>query len=351
MTSAQRERAEGFSARSEQAWDDELRSIGGHMLQSWRWGDFKSRHGWDVERVSVHGARPGETAMAQVLIRRRGPLGLAYVPRGPAFGPSGQAIADPLFRAVDAMCRTRRCLNLIVEPDEPLPFSGRYKDHGFVRGPVHFQPARSVVVPLLDDDALLAQMRQKTRYSVRLAQRRGVEIRREPSTDAAVAGFHALLAETSDRNEFGIHHAEYYGDFLRTFGESGILLFAYVENQPAAAVIAARFGDAASYMYGASSTTHRAHGAAFALQFEAMRWARDSGCKTYDLWGIPLEQPDPMQGNGDRVAPSRGDDWRGLSRFKTGFGGEIVTYPPTLERRYRPVLSFVARRLYANRGG
>jgi lipid II:glycine glycyltransferase (peptidoglycan interpeptide bridge formation enzyme) len=97
-------------------------------------------------------------------------------------------------------------------------------------------------------------------------------------------------------------------------------------------------------MYGGSSSVHRAHGAAFVIQFEAMRWAREAGSRVYDLWGIPAEDPQPSEGAVDHVSGSKGDDWRGLYKFKTGFGGEIVAYPSSLERRYHPVLGFVARR-------
>jgi len=328
-------------------WDAALIDVGGHLLQSWRWGEFKSRHGWHVERVSSGDS--DECGMAQMLFRKRGPFSLAYIPRGPSFSFRNQNFGSDLFELVDQACNKRRCLNVIVEPDRALPFMGKYREHGFVRGPEHFQPARTVKVPLLDDEALLAQMHQKTRYSVRLAERRGVAIRAIQPGSGGVSDFYQLLLETSNRNEFGIHGIEYYRDFLQTFGESAVLLFAHIDGKPAAALIAARFGCEAIYMYGASSAANRAHGAAFALQFEAMRWARGHGCKTYDLWGIPLQDPPSVQGGSDRVAATKGEDWRGLHKFKTGFGGQDVIYPPTLERRYHPLLSFVARRLYANR--
>jgi serine/alanine adding enzyme len=80
-----------------------------------------------------------------------------------------------------------------------------------------------------------------------------------------------------------------------------------------------------------------------------MRWAREAGCTRYDLWGIPENDPSPASEEGDRIAGTKGDDWRGLYRFKTGFGGDIITYPPTFERRYRPLLSYLVRRRYGNR--
>ncbi|MEA2585252.1 MAG: hypothetical protein QOF33_3337 [Thermomicrobiales bacterium] len=327
------------------AWDEALESLGGHLLQSWRWGEFKSGHGWTVERVAVNGVG---SAMAQVLFRRRGPVSVGYIPRGPAFSPGDVESLRELFQRIDQVCRTHRALYLIVELDSPLPFQGRFKGEGFVRGPDHIQPGRTVKVPLLDDERLLGQMHQKTRYSVRLAERRGVTIERCHVTPDNVRSFFDLLQDTSQRNGFGIHEERYYADFLRFFGDDALLTFALVEGSRAAGLVAARFGREAIYMYGASSSEHRAHGAAFRLQFEAMRWARELGCHRYDLWGIPAEDPVTTgEQGGERVAATRGDDWRGLYRFKVGFGGEIVSYPPTLERRYHPMTAFLARRVYS----
>jgi peptidoglycan pentaglycine glycine transferase (the first glycine) len=325
-------------------WDDAVRDGGGHLLQSWRWGEFKKRHGWDVERFAVVTER--SVSLAQVLFRSRGPVAIAYIPRGPVFDPRDNEGLRNLFARIDAACKKRRALYLMIEPDSALPFTGSYKSEGFVRGSEHFQPSRTVKIPLLPDVALLAQMHQKTRYSVRLAERRGVEMVRSEATAEAVDDFYRLLEDTSARNEFGIHSHAYYRDFLEIFEDDALLLFAKVEGVVAAGLIAAKFNEEAIYMYGASSTEHRAHGGAFALQFEAMRWARDHGALRYDLWGIPREDPvSTSEDDMKRVAGTRGNDWRGLFKFKTGFGGQVVTYPPTLERRYHPALAFAARRL------
>jgi lipid II:glycine glycyltransferase (peptidoglycan interpeptide bridge formation enzyme) len=326
-------------------WDDRARQLGGHLLQSWRWGAFKELHGWRAERIAASDG--GDTALAQVLFKQRGPVSIGYLPRGPILPAGNEALARELFTEIDRVCREHRALHLIIEPDAPLPFQGTFKEAGFVRGPAPFQPGRTVKVPLLADDELLAQMHQKTRYNVRLAQRRGVKSRRGRLDE--IGKFYDLMVDTSDRNRFGIHQQQYYADFLRIFGDDAAMLFACVEGGLAAAVIVARSGDEAIYMYGASSTEHRSNGASFYLQFEAMRWAREAGCRWYDLWGIPHEDPVTTSVDGDRVAGTRGDDWRGLYRFKVGFGGEIVTSPTTLERRYAPFLSFVARNVYGNR--
>lgn len=326
------------------AWDRDLAAAKGHLLQTWRWGRFKELHGWRAERIRVEAN--GGVALTQILVRTRGPFGLGYIARGPALSAPDPELAGRLFASVDDACRRQRVLGVIVEPDTELPFRGRLRAAGFVRGPAHIQPGRTVKVPLLDDQPLLNQMHQKTRYNIRLAERRGVTaIRVEPTADA-LATFYGLLADTAARNEFGIHTADYYGDFMRLFGADAVLLFALIDDEPVAGVIAAGFGDEAIYMYGASSTKHRAHGAGFYLQFEAMRWARERGYRQYDLWGIPDQDP-PSVGvdGGNRVAGTRADDWRGLYEFKVRFGGQILTYPPVLERRYRPILATLARRV------
>jgi peptidoglycan pentaglycine glycine transferase (the first glycine) len=333
-------------ASDRERWDRALRDIDGHMLQSWSWGAFKSRFGWDVERVAV--AADDGVALAQVLFRSRFGASIGYIPRGPALPVAGAVEAeDRLWREIDRAARRRRALAVIVERDQGVPTAGEGSKR-FLPGPPHIQPARTVKVELLPDEPLLAQMHQKTRYNIRLAQRRGVTTRIADPTDEAVDDFYTLLQDTAERNAFGTHDLDYYRGFLREFGENAILLFAEIEDRPVAGLIAAAFGDEAIYMYGASSTRDRAHGAGFLIQFEAMRWARDRGCLRYDLWGIPVLDPQTTQvETGDRIAGTTGQDWRGLYEFKTRFGGQIVQYPPTRERRYVPLLASLARRYYS----
>lgn len=329
----------------QQQWDALLIEHGGHLLQSWKWGEFKSRHGWDPERIAV--TTPHGSGFAQVLFRSRGPISVGYCPRGPLLTGDTSKVWPELKRAIDAVARKRRAMNVIFEPDHNPGFSGSLRRNGLRPGPDHNQPGRTVIIPLEPDDVMLGQMHQKTRYSVRLAMRRGVDVScadvRDPE---AIGSFYELLKDTSDRNDFAVHSREYYDDFLDVFGDDAYFVFARFEGNLCAVVIAARFGDTGTYMYGASSTEHRGHGAAFLLQFQAMQWARDHGCKHYDLWGIPKQDPDSITSDeGTSLAGTKGDDWRGIYRFKTGFGGRIVSLPDTFEREYIPGLPWLARKL------
>lgn len=329
-------------------WDESIGRHGGHFLQSWGWGEFKARQGWIPERIAVEGA--SGLGLVQALYRHRGPVSIGYVPRGPVL-PGDTNVSRTLFEQLDRLTKLHHAISLVVEPNSRLPLPGSYRDWGFVRGPAHFQPSRTVKVDLVDDDALMAKIHPKTRYNIRMAQRRGVEISIGTGSAEDIDRFYCLLTDTADRNAFAIHDRSYYADFLDIFGETAVLLFANVDRATVAALIAVRFGDEAMYMYGASSSAHRANGAGFIIQWEAMRWAREHGCHRYDMWGIPAtDPPEAAKSDGDKLAGSYRDDWRGLYQFKVRFGGNVVAYPPTIERRYRPILAAVARSRFSHGG-
>jgi lipid II:glycine glycyltransferase (peptidoglycan interpeptide bridge formation enzyme) len=326
------------------AWDEAVLACGGHLLQSWRWGTFKKEFGWDVERIAV--PCNGGIALAQVLFRSKAGMSVGYIPRGPVWPLDDPDAVTVLWDRVDEAARRRRTLVIIVEPDQLLPEPSRQRVR-LAPGPEPIQPARSVKVELLDDQSLIDQMHPKTRYNVRLAVRRGVATRSVVPPDDAIGTFYEMLQDTASRNEFVVHAQEYYREFMQVFAEDACLLFAEVDGQPVASAIAAVFGDEGIYMYGASSTRGRAHGSAFLLQHEAMRWARSRGARRYDLWGIPEYDPESsVSESGDRLASSTGNDRRGLYEFKTRFGGKIIRYPPPLERVYHPFLATLARKMY-----
>lgn len=336
------------TTRDEAAWDAEVARLGGSLLQTWRWGEFKARHGWSVARVR---AEQGDgSGMAQILFKHKGPLALGYVPRGPLLSTDDPALWAALLREIDRACRSRRAVSAIVEPERALPtLAGGPR---LAPGPARIQPARTVKVPLLDDDALLAQMHQKTRYNIRYSLRKGVTVTFEDPAGRGFDDFYSLMEDTAERNEYAIHSREYYRDALATLGDQVVFAVARVpDGEAAAALVASVSGPGAIYLYGASSTRYRTVQPGFALQFETMRCARSLGCRDYDLWGIPAADPQTTAtSEGDRLAGTRGADWRGLYEFKVRFGGAIVSYPEPLERRYLPVLPSLARRFYGPQG-
>jgi peptidoglycan pentaglycine glycine transferase (the first glycine) len=328
------------SARVEQVhdqirWDAAIAELGGSLLQSWQWGEFKGRHGWVPHRFFVEQDR-SIVAAAQVLSRPVGPFSVLYVPRGPAVRDVNHSGLSALSLAIDQLGSATRSAIAFIEPDDEdgfeMPWEGVL---AWSPSQTELQPLRTIKVAVdRDDDEILAGMKNKCRYNVRLAGRRGVTVRH--ATIEEIVDFYEVLSETSERDEFGIHGIEYYADMLDVFRDSAALLIAEFDGAIAAGAIVLQHGNEAIYMFGASSRAHQRHMPSHLLQFEAMRWARERGCQWYDLWGIPPTDTPPEETNGSGLNVRSGL-W-GVYRFKQGFGGEIVHYPGVFERPYYPRL-------------
>lgn len=310
----------------EQRWDRALERLGGNLLQSWRWGEFKKRQGWEVERLH-HSSRAGEW-MAQVFFKRAGPLSIAYLPCGPTLDGDHGELFPELLAAVDALCRDYRAVTLIMEPNQRLELEGTYKSTGFVAWPKPLQPRHTWQVTTHPDDELLAKMHHKKRYHVRLAMRHGFTFEHRPPTAANIDLFHRMHVDTAQRQGITSFSVSYLIDQLETFGDRGALVFVTAGDLPLASAVFARFGEEATYLSAASSIEHRGQGAGAFLIYQATRMYRDQGCTRVDLGNIGPE---------------------GLRTFKTGFDGVASHFPTAMERRYGALRSWLARRIVATR--
>jgi lipid II:glycine glycyltransferase (peptidoglycan interpeptide bridge formation enzyme) len=179
-------------------------------------------------------------------------------------------------------------------------------------------------------------MKAKTRYNVGLAERRGVTV--YLGTTAELPAFYALLEATAKRDRFYIRPIGYYADVLEAFGSDAALLLAEYEGELLGGIVVVAFGAEATYLYGASSNEHRNLMPTYFLQWRGMIWARERGCRRYDLWGIPKDaaaESEPDEGEGGL--------W-GVYRFKQGFGGEKLSYAGAFDYVYSPVRYGLMRR-------
>jgi len=312
-----------------------------HVLQTAPWGDLKACFGWRVHRVlGIEGGQP--RAGLQVLVRPL-PLGLSilYVPKGPVGAWQDAGIFRGLLEALDRLARRARALCLRLEPDlEEGQLALDLGAFGFRPAP-SIQPRRTILVPLEgEEEALLQAMHPKTRYNIRLAERKGVKVREAAPGELPV--FYRLLQQTAARDRFAIHSFEYYrAAYERFVPHLARLWLAFYEEEPLAGLMAFAWGERAWYFYGASGDRHREKMPTYALQWTAMRWAKARGCRWYDLWGIPDEAPEVLEAT---FAQRRGGLW-GVYRFKRGFGGRIVRWAGAFDRVYRPRLYRLLRRL------
>ena len=331
-------------------WSARLPEV--HILQTAQWGSLKAAFGWEPVRVIVDSSGMGKSGV-QILFRKL-PFGLkmGYIAKGPVWEgaeqPPGSPIGEILWQEVDAVCRRRRAVFLKVEPDLWLADSqvAAPVPHGFRPSAHSIQPPRTILVDLNgSDDQLLARMKQKTRYNIRLAQKRCVLV--YPSSDLDT--FYRLMTATSTRDAFGVHSREYYNQAYEIFhphGKCELLMAAY-EEKPLAAMMVFAQGQRAWYFYGASSDAHRELMPTYLLQWEAMRWARSLDCSQYDLWGVPDAGEDTLEAN----FTERSDNLWGVYRFKRGFGGHLQRAVGPWDRVYRPVWYEIYRAYSQVRGG
>ncbi len=308
-------------------WDDFVHARGGHLLQTRAWGALKARFGWHAERVLLL-RDDAPIAGAQILFRRL-PLGLtfAYVPRGP--------IADDpaaLVNALCAICAAQGAFTLKIEPNAPPPFFPPPPSGGESRVGIPIQPQTTIHVDLTRDlDAMLAQMKPKWRYNIRLAERKGVTVRAGSANDAPL--FYKLLQVTGARDKFAIHSLDYYRAAIELLSadEHARLLIAEYAGEAIAAIFVTAIGDEAIYLYGASSDAHRDKMPNHALHWSAIQWAKSRACTRYDLWGIADTawaevDEHPERGTAGTQSKDASPMPHGLYRFKQGFGGQVVRY-------------------------
>jgi peptidoglycan pentaglycine glycine transferase (the first glycine) len=296
-----------------------------HILQTRQWGEFKAGFGW--KPVCIQSGSSG----AQVLFRKL-PFGysLGYVPKGP-IGTFNQE----LMKEINDLCRAEKAIALYLEPDSwDLEFDFQsLLNQNFAKSKISIQPVRTILISLEgSEENLLGRMKQKTRYNIRLAQKKGVTVK--PSKDIEI--FVQLMKLTSLRDQFNVHDSNYYRAVFRKFSESNEceLLISEYENRPIAGLMIFYHGKRAWYFYGASSDNERNKMPAYLLQWEAILYAKRKNCTEYDLWGVPDHDQTFLEEN----FTSREDGLWGVYRFKRGFGGKVVRSAGVFEKEIKPFL-------------
>jgi lipid II:glycine glycyltransferase (peptidoglycan interpeptide bridge formation enzyme) len=262
----------------------------------------------------------GQACAAALVLRRqlsRLPFCVMYVPKGPAMDYDDTPLVDHVLGDLERLAHQLHAIFIKIDPDVSPPFSlpgRRAGDEGWLESAEQIQFRNTMEIDLRhSEDELLAAMHQKTRYNIRLAQKRGVTIRLGGLADLEL--LYAMYDETARRDQFIIRPLAYYRDAWGSFIETGLAqpLVAQVNDIPVAALILFRFAGRTYYFYGMSRDLHRDKMPNHLLQWEAIRWSRAQGCAIYDMWGAPdkLSESDPM--------------W-GVYRFKQGFGGQFVQH-------------------------
>jgi len=315
-------------------WNDFVASTpSAPILQSFEWGELKAKFGWTPLRIVVE--EGDKIVAAASILKREIPYikhSLFYSPRGPAVNFSNRDHLEFLLDAIEKQAENHRAISLKMDPEIPdVPHEQSeilsvLDRMGFVKAPKQIQPRATFFLDLTPDlDEILMRFEEKTRYNVRLAQKKGVVVQEEPN-ERGIKIFYDLYQETSLRDKFLIHPLKYYQAIREILFKNGLgsNFVAYYNGKPIAAVIVFCFGSRIWYMYGASSGEYRKVMPNHLLHWFIIQWAKERRYEVYDLWGIPAN-------------PKEGHPLWGVYRFKKGFRGKMVKFIGAYNFPYSPL--------------
>ena len=325
-----------------------------HFLQTFEWGQVKVKYGWTPiyavwfadgsftftsQPADAHSTSP---IAACLILKRAIPIrgstprfSVLYAPKGPLLDWSNDLLRTRVLSDMQSFAKKQGAIFLKIDPDvvlgtgipgadDTVEKSGgvvvqsELTRRGWISSSDQVQFRNTVLIDLEpSEEELLARMKQKTRYNIRLAEKKSVSVREGTVDDFPM--LYKMYAETSLRDGFVIRDQDYYRTVWKTFLKPSIIhgqpsvipLIAEVNNEPVAGLFLFLFDERAYYVYGMSRDIHREKMPTYLLQWEAMKHAKAAGCKVYDLWGAPeqFDESDPL--------------W-GVYRFKEGLGGCVI---------------------------
>ncbi|MDD2921921.1 MAG: peptidoglycan bridge formation glycyltransferase FemA/FemB family protein [Anaerolineales bacterium] len=323
-----------------------------HFLQTYEWAQVKAKYGWipyyaiwtddGKFHVSTNHQLPVTNYSAAALILKRqilrrgmvARLSVLYSPKGPLLDWSNESLRTRVLNDLQSFAKQQGGIFLKVDPDVVLgrgvpesnadltprhDVTDELKHRGWKFSAEQIQFKNTVLIDLsATEEEIIMRMKSKTRYNIRLAEKKGVVVRVGGLED--LPALYKMYAETSVRDGFVIRDEDYYMTVWKTFmsqvkGQKSaplaIPLIAEVDNELVAAIFLFIFAGRAYYVYGMSRNAHREKMPTYLLQWEAIKRAKQNGCAAYDLWGAPdvFDESDSM--------------W-GVYRFKEGLGGEVV---------------------------
>lgn len=318
---------------------------GAQFLQSWTWGEFKRSEGHEVIRLA-YADEQGSWLVAGQFIYHAKKLfgGFWFSPKGPMIAHDRLDTPDQLLKeffdlATTHLSSIKKGMFIRCEPPVEYKIDTTPLPASFVRRH-SISPSTTVLIDLYEgEDELLSDMHEKTRYNIRLAERKGVTIR-VGSTDEDIETYLGLNRDTATRDGFLSQPDSYIRATVRFLRDSKMCRIRIAEYQgiPLVANIEMQFGDTVTYLYGASSSAHRNVMAPFLLQWSAITSAKQEGYRFYDLYGSNPVSKESIDFK---------ESWEGITRFKLGWGGARVEFVGTWEK---PLMPFAYRLMKMVRG-
>lgn len=215
---------------------------------------------------------------------------------------------------------------------------------------VAVQPRQTLILDIsAEEEALLRRMKEKHRYNVRLAAKKDVSVEIfSANLIEHFERFWKLIEMTATRQNFRLHHQKYYQNMLEVLEPAKMIHLAFAKDGlgDLATMLLITYEGTATYLHGGSAEKRKEKMAPFLLHFEAMRFAKTLDCIKYDFWGTDARFDEPSK----TWIPQTGKDSAGTTRFKLGFGGEIIDYPGCFDLVLQPMWYTAYTSLRALRG-
>ncbi len=277
-----------------------------HPLQSWQWGEFRKKTGVEVYRF----AEFNENTLNNVY-----QLTLHKIPKTPflvGYVPKSQFPSNELLTFLKSYFKDKNVIFIKFEPNvEKNEINNKLK---LSPRPLFTKYTFQIDLTKTEEE-LLSQMKSKTRYNVRLAQKKGVRVI-EDNSEKSFETYLRLQKETTRRQKFYAHNENYHRLLWKTLKPSGVahILNAKFNGETLVSWMVFLFNDVLYYPYGGSSDHYRNLMPSNLMLWGVALWGKKNGAKLFDLWGALGPNPDPS------------DPWIGFHKFKEGYGGRLVEF-------------------------
>lgn len=311
-----------------------LESGCGNFMQSVKWADIKNN--WLHEFIAVRN-NADEIAGEMLVLIKKIPFTnttLMYSPRGPICDMHDIDILKKLFSEVQELQKKYHSFKLIIDPmidDDDTQSINNLSSLGFIHhnekvGYDNIQCRENYIIDIngRTADEVFSSFKSKWRYNIRLAQRKGVKC--QFYGEEKIDDFYELMKVTGKRDGFDIRTKEYYSRFLKCFDGKAKLCMCYLDDIAISGALITNYAGTVSYIYGASSNDHRNYMPNYLMQWTMIKYAVESGCKTYDFCGIPYWYDETHKNYG-------------VYKFKQGFNGHVQTWAGEFEYIFRKTTS------------
>jgi peptidoglycan pentaglycine glycine transferase (the first glycine) len=289
--------------------------------QSFEWAKFKNEDGWETFKIGLFDKNTHELIGGSIVLQFCFSNGtdFFYIPEGPVLDyenkknlASQWKVLFEALKEIMYVSGNSQTTHLRIEPrisNVPIFF-----EQDFIKAPLNLQPKYTQVIDLsLSEDEILLQMKQKGRYNVRLAEKKGVKIVKEDVGCEAMKSFFQIYDKTFSRKKLDKKDFGFFKNLMGKFKNIGNLYFAEYENKRLCTEFVVYYGNRATYFYGASLDENRDVMAPYLMHWEVMKEAKSMGFKEYDLWGIATPQDETHE-------------WVGITNFKKKFGGRDAAF-------------------------